>query len=511
MATVNDPRIAEAMQSKPTDEIGATGLVSFAGQFQESYLPELRWPMAWTKYNEMRRRDPTIASMLNAVNLLSRTASWCVEPGGNTDADKRAAEFVEQCLGDMSFTLDDAIEDLLTAIPFGWSWSEIVYKRRNGAKGDSESKYDDGLIGWRKFAPRRQSSFYMWELDETGGVQGLWQQITGDIKTSLRYVPIKTKSGCQKSLHFTAQRDMGNPEGLALFESIYESWYFVKNLQILSGVGFQRSFVGLPVFKYGTPENPYTPTDDDKRIVRETGRGLTNNEKAFVAVPGQIGFELMSVSNSNSSSMLDAIRQYRIGMLSVLLADFIALGTASTGGSYSLGQDKSELFLMAIDGWLDKIAHPDKLGLLNRYAVPYLVRVNGFDGVTDFPRIKHTSVQKPNLGALSAYLQSLSSYIHPDMVLESELRKMADLPEPDESTRFDNSPQPQPTPAGDAQNQPAPQDTNAPSPEMMDDETIPEDASMSDPQPNARGVRYWFVSEWNKLRDEFNAAMNKDA
>jgi hypothetical protein len=123
-----------------------------------------------------------------------------------------------------------------------------------------------------------------------------------------------------------------------------------------------------------------------------------------------------------------------------VLADFLALGTVASGGSYSLGQDKSELFLMAVDGWLDKIAHVDKLGVLNRYAVPRLFDYNTLDGITDFPRIKHSSVQKPNLPALSSYLQSLSAYIMPDPALEAELRRVANLPQADVSEPKGNAP-----------------------------------------------------------------------
>ncbi len=417
---MTDQMIQAARRAKPTDELGDSGLSRFFGQVSETYLPELRYPYAYAKYSEMLRRDPTIASLINAIKLLSRTATWTVEPAGTTDADQRAADFLTQCLGDMSITIEDAVEDMLSAIPFGWAWSEIVYKRRKGARGDAESKYDDNAIGWRKFAPRRQSSFSSWDFDESGGVQGLWQVSQADGKR--RYMPV------EKSLHFIAQRDMGNPEGFSILEPIYEPWHFVKNLQIINGIGFERSFVGLPVFEYA--EN-YTPSENDLALVREIGRGLRVDERAYVGVPAGIKFRLETTSNSNASTLLETIKQYRIWMLMVVLADFLALGTVSSGGSYALGQDKSELFLMAVDGWLDKIAHPDKQGVLNRYAVPRLFAFNPFPGMTDFPRIKHSSVQKPNLPALSAYLSSLQAFIQPDPALEAALRRMADLPEAD--------------------------------------------------------------------------------
>lgn len=412
------PEVRAAENASPTDELGQSGLMQFHGLVEESYLRELRYPQAYDKFNEMRRRDPTIASLLNAVKLLARTATWSVEPAGTSEADKRAAEFLEQNLADMSVTLQDVTEDLLSAIPFGWAWSEIVYKRRDGTTADPASKYDDGALGWRKFAPRRQSSFVRWEFDENDGVQGLWQSTRATGKP--RFLPI------DKSIHFVADRDMGNPEGMSILEPMYESWHYIKNLQIIMGIGFERSFVGLPVFEYA---DGHAPSDEDKALVAATGKGLRVDEKAFVGVPSNIKFRLETTTNTNASSLLETIKQYRIWSLMVVLADFIALGTMSSGGSYSLGQDKSELFLMAVDGWLDKIAHPDNLGVLNRFAVPRLFAYNsGFDGMTDYPRLKHSTIQKPTLPALANYLSTLSGFITPDPELEVELRRMANLP-----------------------------------------------------------------------------------
>lgn len=500
----DNQEIQHAEGARPTEELGASGLLTFGGQIEEAYLAELRYPAAYAKANEMRRRDPTIASMLNAVNLLARTASWTVEPAGSSDPDKRAAEFLQQNIDDMSITLEDAVEDMLSAIWFGWAWSEVVFKRRKGAGADPESKYDDGKVGWRKFAARRQSSFYKWELDENGGVQGLWQSVPMDRKKGTRYMPIS------KSLHFTAQRDMGNPEGLPLFEHAYEAWHFVKNLQILGGVGFERSFVGLPVFEY---VEGFKPEEADKTAVEKVGKGLRQNEKAYVAVPsGNVKFRLESNSNQVAAPLLEWIKHFRISILQIILADFIALGTTASGGSYSLGADKSLLFLLAVDGWLDKLAHVDNLGIFNRYAVPKLFKYNTFDGITDYPRIKHSSVQKPDLGALAAYLQSLSSFIHPDELLEAELRKMGNLPAADEKTRFENQNPTQPNaPRSSPESLRGDEDSaKGDGPETGESESA-EDSELAVPRPPARGQKWYFLSEWRKLRDEFKSAMKQNA
>ncbi|HUX76625.1 MAG TPA: hypothetical protein VMY40_08315, partial [Anaerolineae bacterium] len=53
-------------------ERGKTGLLQWSGQVSEAYTSKLEWPAAYSVYDEMRRRDPTIRSILNALVLLAR-------------------------------------------------------------------------------------------------------------------------------------------------------------------------------------------------------------------------------------------------------------------------------------------------------------------------------------------------------------------------------------------------------------------------------------------------------
>ena len=384
-------------------EQGVSGLVRFNGLVSESYTSKLEWPACYDVYNEMRRRDPTIRTIWNALVLLARTAQWYVEPGEDSEAGREAAAFVEDCIHDMAHTIEDYVEDALTCVPFGWSWLELVYKRR-----------DDGRIGWKKWATRRQSSFERWQFDAEGGVQGLVQRPAPDYGELT--IPI------EKSLHFTSQRDGGNPEGLALFENLYEPWYYLKNLQIINGIGWQRTFVGLPVFEFEEK-----PGNEDKAAVQEVGQGLQVDEKQYVSVPAGVTFHLESASNAGASALLETIQYYRLLMMQTLLADFINLGTGQTG-SWALGSDKSQLFLMAVDGFLDRIA-----GVINRFAVRRLMELNpGAAGMetrpTAWPRVTHTKVEKPALGQLGNWLQQVEPLIAWTPEDETWLRKRGGLP-----------------------------------------------------------------------------------
>jgi intein/homing endonuclease len=105
---------------------------------------------------------------------------------------------------------DDFISEVLSMLTYGFSYHEIVYKRRIGPweKNPSRhSKYDDGLYGWRKIPVRSQETLLRWVFDEKGGIRGFVQLAPPLYKTV--FIPI------EKSLLFRTGVHKGNPEGKA--------------------------------------------------------------------------------------------------------------------------------------------------------------------------------------------------------------------------------------------------------------------------------------------------------
>jgi hypothetical protein len=299
----------------------------------------------------------------------------------------------------------------MSCIWFGWAWQELCYKRRRGERGPHQSQFDDGLIGWRKWATRRQSSFHRWAFDETGGVSALVQRPAPSYEEIT--IPI------EKSLHFRGQRDGNNPEGWALGESAYEPWYFLKNLHIISGIGWERTFIGLPVF-----EIEEAPQDSDTSRIQSTGQALIVGEKQYVSVPAGVNFRLETVHNTSAESLLNQMKYERRVIMQTLLADFLDLGTGQTG-SWALGQDKSILFLMAVDGVLDRMAD-----IINRFAVTRLMAYNrlAFPNLSEPPQLAHKKVEKPALAQLGAWLQQVQNLLSWGEEDEAWLRHRAGMP-----------------------------------------------------------------------------------
>lgn len=133
-------------------EIGRIGQRRYGGTIYEEFLHELRGTRGIEVYREMSENDDVVGAILFAIEMLVRQCDWNVEPGGDTAKDKEAAEFVESCMHDMQDTWTDTISEILSFLTYGWSFHEIVYKRRMGNTKNptTKSKYTDGLIGWKK-------------------------------------------------------------------------------------------------------------------------------------------------------------------------------------------------------------------------------------------------------------------------------------------------------------------------------------------------------------------------
>ena len=102
------------MASNIGTEMGVTGVPSFNGREADRYLTELQGPEGVQTMARILRREPAAYTVQNAIRLTARQAKWKSVPATDAPGDKRAAEFVEQCLEDMSHTLWKAVSFALS-------------------------------------------------------------------------------------------------------------------------------------------------------------------------------------------------------------------------------------------------------------------------------------------------------------------------------------------------------------------------------------------------------------
>ena len=410
--------------SNGSKEIGRVGQRRYGGIFYEEFLSELRGRKGAEVFTEMSNNDETIGAILFAIEMLVRQASWNVEPGGSTAKDREAAEFVKSCMDDMQQTWIDTISEILSFLTYGWSFHEIVYKRRMGRTKDNRtsSKYDDGLIGWMKLPIRSQETLYQWEYDDQDNLIGMTQMPPPDF--GLITIPMN------KAMLFRTRSRKDNPEGRSILRTAYRSWYFKRRIQEIEGIGIERDLAGLPVIT--TPEGMdiWDKDDEDMNAIR-TGleamvKNIRRDSTEGLVLPFGYTFELTSTGGSRQFDTNSIIERYDTKISQTVLADFIQLGHESVG-SFALSSDKTNLFSMAICAFLDIICQT-----FNSQGIPALIDINGdhFAGVTDYPRLTHGDIEDVDLATMATYIKDMTSIgvIIPDESLEDYVRQLGKLP-----------------------------------------------------------------------------------
>ncbi len=428
-------------------EIGRSGLNNWGGEIREEFLKELKGKDGRKIIREMRDNDPIIGAMLFAVSMLIRQAKPKVRPAvepkvkavvtqkrrlrivkvdtPESSAAKSDAEFVQSCLEDMSETWADVVSEILTMLPYGWAWLEVVYKKRQGPSRDpaTNSRYTDGKIGWRKMPLRGQDTLKKWIIDDTGGIQGMVQKLPSSNEVT---IPI------EKSLLFRTIHNMNNPEGRSVLRNVYRPWHYKKRIEEIEGIGIERDLAGLPVMT--APEdfdlwNPDDPIAVQARQDAETiVRSIRRDEQEGVLLPFGWTLALLSSAGKRNFDTTEVINRYNTAIAMTMLADFIVLGHNNRYGSFALSSNKTHMFAVALGGWLDAIA-----AVFNRYAIPRLLEVNGMN-TENPPVLEFEDIELPDLNELGTYIYRLSQAgfeLFPNIPLEKKLLAAASMPTED--------------------------------------------------------------------------------
>ena len=421
----------------PMIELGVTGIKRTGGYVDEEFLPALRGRKAVKVYREMSTNDSMVGALLFAIDKLVREVEWKVMPADQTEENVMAQEFLESVMDDMSHSWDDFIGEVLSMLTYGWSWHEIVYKRRLGPwqkDPKKRSKHEDGLIGIRKMPIRSQETLMRWGFDETGGIKAMVQMAPPRYQATA--LPI------EKSLLFRTSVAKGNPEGVSLLRTAYRSWYFKKRLEEFEAIGVERDLAGMPVARVPSDyleAQPGTKQHKTVEAFRKMVRGVRRDENEGLILPSAFDqdtkqqlfeFELMSSSGSRQFDTNSIIQRYEQRILMSVLADFILVGHQETG-SYALHTDKTGIFRAALNAITKAIADT-----LNRHLVPRLFEINGWK-LDQLPKFEPTDIDPPDLDQLAQFISATAGagmQWFPDPELEKFVRDIARLPEMTDET-----------------------------------------------------------------------------
>ena len=417
--------------------LGVAGDNTRTGQIRaDEFIPELRGKNAIRKYREMRDNDSTIGAVMYAAEQVLRDVKLKVEPANDTEEAKREADFVESIFDDMDHSLDDHIAESLSSLSYGFAWFEVVYKRRVGPTKRSpkkNSKYTDGRLGVRKIACRAPWTISRFDVeDKSGDVLGIYQDV--GYGSGKHYIP------ATKSLYYRTTVLNGDPSGRSILRNAYSSYVYLNNLQSIEAIAVERELAGIPVARI---PSEYLSSDASAAQSGFVGnlqqilRDVKFNEQGYIITPSDtypdkdgsptnirlVDIELMS-SNGNRNVDIDPIvRRYQHDIARSVLSEFLMLG-GGNNGSYALSKSKTDLFLRALESYIQAI-----VDVLNKQLVERLWQLNGLN-YDLMPCIKAGDVAPHDLREIAAFLRNLNGADinvsdHPEVI--QDLMDIAEL------------------------------------------------------------------------------------
>lgn len=384
--------------------------------------PELRWPLNIEVYDQMRRQDAQVISVLRAVTLPVRRTGWRIDPAGARD---EVVQFVADDLG-LSITGEDRpplrtrdrfswadhLRMALLELPFGHSFFEQTYRIVNG-------KARLRKLGWRP--PRTISEV---EVAPDGGLEWIRQH-------SATY-GVSDKIPVTQLVAYVNEREGGNWLGQSLLRPAYKSWLLKDRALRTQSMSLDRNGMGVPVYEASDQNHEsLTPEEIDERQKKERDAGLKittglrGGDNSGASIPNGAKLTLQGVAGD----LPDAdkpIRYYDEQIARAVLANFLNLGGDNSTGSYALGETFADFFVLSLQTVADSIAD-----VTNQHVIEDLVDLN-FGVDEPAPLLVHDEIGSRHQATAQAIKLLLDcGAITPDDVLEIHLRTQYGLPLPD--------------------------------------------------------------------------------
>ena len=399
-----------AAQTAHTSEKGtaATGASSwFGGLVDEAETTaELMWPRSLAVYDQMRRTDAQVKSVLRAVKMPILRAEWLLDPNG---ADPDVVQLVAADLGLQvkgsdpvpmrrtrdRFSFRKHLAHALQYLEFGHMPFEIVFRID-----------EQGRARLRKLGPRAPRTLERIETAEDGGLKSITQRTVSGKEAK---IPV------EHLVMYVNEPDVDPWLGASMLRPAYKNWVLKDaNLRIQAQTN-DRNGMGVPVYEGAEGETDLTAG-------RKIASSWRSGEASGAAIPNGAKLDLKGVSGT-LPDIDAAIRYHDEQIARAVLAHFLNLGTQT--GSWALGSTFADFFSLALQAIADDIADTT-----TQHVVEDIVDVN-FGPDVPAPRVVCSPIGSKR-DATAEAIKTLvdSGVIQSDEDLERFVRSVYGLPAP---------------------------------------------------------------------------------
>lgn len=385
------------MQAPSLNESGVAnfGAVDFNGELIED---DRQVPI--DKLQRMTRFDGHARALLNILTMPTRSAKWQIVPAKD---GIREAKFVEEMLtlpphrGGMSIPFKAILGFLALAIRDRFKVVEKVW----------DMQRIDGVqrVVLRKLAPRPTETLKI-RVDQRGDLVGVHQY------TSFKGKTIDVLLPKEKILLFTFGKEEGMLGGESAFNAAHYHYDKKHKLYYIAHIAY--SVAAIPP-RIGTiPSGSSNKQEIDAFRNNMAALGLNT---AMTKPEGWL-VEALQL-NRSFSDFMPLINHHDLMMALSVLAQFLRLGQTSGEGSFALSSNQSDIFIMAMQQFLDDLAET-----ITAYLLPDIIDFNFGSG--KYPTFKFETLSDKATAIVRELFGKLTTAADPhvtgEFMLEIEKR-----------------------------------------------------------------------------------------
>lgn len=270
----------------------------------------------YSTYEDMLN-DDQITACLTIKKDLVLASGWDIvleddEAGGDNGGDEIKKDIERALREDPLTSLDDCLEEVISAYEFGFSLSEKVFQIR-----------DDGTLAL-KWLKTRAPNTWLIHTDKQGNVER-YEQRNRDGN-----IDIEPKS----LIHYVNNPKFGNPYGRSDLRSAYAAWMVKRQVIRYYAIYLEKAASPTPVAKYHK-DAPAQAVDDLHNAIKAL------QAKTALTIPKDIEIEFLECkTNGEAYTKAINILNMFIGRC-LIIPDLLGFqGAETSGGSFSLGQDQ---------------------------------------------------------------------------------------------------------------------------------------------------------------------------
>jgi hypothetical protein len=190
-----------------------------------------------------------------------------------------------------------------------------------------------------------------------------------------------------KSLYYRTTSLNGDPSGRSILRNAYTSYEYLNNLQAIEAIAVERELAGIPVARIPAEYLSGDASAAQSGFVhnlQQILRDVKFNEQGYIILPSDtypdkdgsptnqrlVDVELMASNGKRNIDINPIVSRYQHDIARSMLSEFLLLGTS--GGSYALSKSKTDLFLRALESYIQAI-----VDVLNKQLVERLWQLNG--------------------------------------------------------------------------------------------------------------------------------------